>query len=489
MVRLTREILTTTTPTVDLPAYDPASVTTGIVHFGVGGFHRAHEAMYVERLLRTGVTDWGICGVGLLPGDARMRDVMRDQDHLYTLMTIAPDGSDDAEVVAAITEYLFAPDDPAAVLAKMAEPNVRIVSLTITEGGYSVDDTTGEFAPQDADTLADLDDASWRTAPRSALGFLVAALAERRASGATPFAVMSCDNIQGNGHVARVAVLGFAERKDPELAAWIGEHVAFPNSMVDRITPATTDATRAEIARRYDIDDAWPIRAEHFTQWVLEDSFPGGRPALEKVGVQVVEDVEPYELMKLRLLNAGHQAISYTGALAGHTYAHEAIHDDLIREFLLAYMHDEAQPSLRPVPGVDLPAYCDELVERFGSEYVADTLARLATDGSDRIAKFLVPVLRYQLAQDGPIAHCVLIVAAWSRYLEGGTDVAINDRRADGLHAAVEAEQATPGAFVSSLPAVFGEVAGDQRFVDAFVAARRDLADKGIHACLEALKP
>jgi mannitol-1-phosphate/altronate dehydrogenase len=252
--------------------------------------------------------------------------------------------------------------------------------------------------------------------------------------------VVSCDNIQGNGHVARTAVLGFAERRDPDLAAWIAEHVAFPNSMVDRITPVTTAETRAWVLAEYGIEDRWPVRSESFAQWVLEDAFPGGRPPLELVGVQMVDDVEPYELMKLRLLNASHQAMGYLGLLAGDQWAHEVGQDPLFAGFLLDYMRREAIPTLLPVPGIDLDAYCRELIERFGNEAVRDTLARLAVGGSDRFPKFLLPVLRRQLETGGEIRRGALVLAAWSRFLEGraenGDPTPIVDQRATELIAA-----------------------------------------------------
>jgi mannitol 2-dehydrogenase len=475
MTPLTSATVGTLAPAVAVPGYATATVTTGIVHFGVGSFHRAHEAMYVDRILSGGATDWGICGVGVLPGDRAMRDVLRAQNNLYTLVTEDPDGSTTATVVGAITDYLYAPDDPSAVLDRLADDATRIVSLTITEGGYGVDDVTGAFTPRDETTLADLaDGAPWTTAPRSVLGFLTAGLRARKAAGRAPFTVMSCDNIQGNGAAARAAVRGFAERKEPELAAWIADTVAFPSSMVDRITPATTDETRRDVAARYGIDDRWPVASEGFSQWVLEDRFTAGRPQFETVGVQLVDDVEPYELMKLRLLNASHQAMSYLGLLAGLTYVHEACRDPRLRTFLTRYMSEEAVPSLRPVPGVDLPAYCADLLARFGSEAIRDTLARQVVDGSDRIPKFVLPVLRHRLAAGGSTRCCTMVLAAWSRYLdrELGAGRALLDNRAEELRAAVLAERRQPGSFLSELPTVLGDLSRDAGLRASFVEAR-----------------
>ncbi|MCA9876707.1 MAG: mannitol dehydrogenase family protein, partial [Thermomicrobiales bacterium] len=352
--------------------------------------------------------------------------------------------------------------------------------LTITEGGYSVNDTTGEFDPRDPLTLRDLEPDSGL--PGSVLGYITAGLARRRAAGTPPFTVMTCDNIQGNGHVARTVVLGFAERKDPELAAWIAENVAFPNSMVDRITPVTTDETRANVLALTGIADRWPVWAESFTQWVLEDNFPNGRPPLEEVGVQMVDDVMPYELMMLRLLNASHQALAYPGALAGLEFVHEVCNDPVLADFLLDYMRLEGIPTLLPVPGIDLDAYSRELIARYRNEAVRDTLARLAFDGSERIPKFLLPVLRAQLESGGEMRRCAFVLAAWSRFLEGrdenGNPTPINDRRAAELTAAAQGEHEAPGSFLDYQP-VFGDLGSSQRLREAFIAYRQSLIDYG----------
>jgi mannitol 2-dehydrogenase len=316
MTSLSPATLASISSDVPVPSYRRDTVAYGIVHFGVGGFHRAHEAVYIDTLLREGDGfEWGILGVGLLPGDVRMRDVMRSQGCLYTVVLKHADGTWQPRVIGSIVGYLYAPDDPEAVLEALSSPQVRAVSLTITEGGYSTDPATGAFDLTTPPVIADLRPGAQ---PASVFGFVVEALARRRSAGVTPFTVVSCDNIQGNGHVAREAFGSFARARDPELASWIYEHVQFPNSMVDRITPATTDADRAEIARRFGIEDGWPVVCEPFTQWVLEDHFGSGRPPLEKVGVQLVSEVEPYELMKLRLLNASHQVLCYPGYLAGY---------------------------------------------------------------------------------------------------------------------------------------------------------------------------
>ena len=481
MTELTTAALATLAADVSVPTYDRAAVRRRVVHFGVGGFHRAHEAMYLDRLLEDGHGDWGLCGVGVLSFDAAMRDALAAQDGLYTLVTTAPDGSSDARVVGSIVDYLFVPDDPEAVIATLADPDTAIGSLTITEGGYGIDDATGTYAPRDEATLADLDGA---TPPRSVMGLLAEGLRRRRDAGIPAFTVMSCDNIQGNGHVARAALLGFAERRDAELAAWIAENVSFPNSMVDRITPVTTDETRAAVAEEFGIDDRWPVRSESFVQWVLEDAFPLGRPPFERAGVQLVDDVEPYELLKLRLLNASHQAMSYLGILSGAHYVHEVCTDELFVAFLQGYMHDEAIPTLRPVPGIDLDAYCDQLIARFSSEAIRDTLARQVVDGSDRLPKFLLPVVREQLATGGRIDHAALVLAAWSVFLEGRTETGEEtpavDSRLDELRAIVADD---PAALLDYAP-VFGDLGQNARLRTAYLAARATLAERGARGAI-----
>ncbi len=489
MVHLDARQLSSLDDAVAVPGYDRDRVVPGIVHIGVGAFHRAHQAAYLDRLLHTdGTSGWGICGVGVLPGDAALRDVLVDQDHLYTLLTRAPDGTEQARVVGSIVEHLHLPDDPAAVLARMADPATRIVSLTITEGGYSLDDETGEFQPRDERTLADL--AAPEEPPRSVFGLLSRALRLRREAGTPPFTVMSCDNVPGNGEVCRRALVAFTARTDPDLAAWVEESVAFPSSMVDRITPATTDRLRAEVAERHGVDDGWPVASESFTQWVLEDRFSCGRPPLERVGVQLVDDVEPYELMKLRLLNASHQALAHLGVLAGGTWVHEAAQDPVLARFLLDYMRLDALPTLQPVPGVDLARYCEELVERFGNAAVADTLARLATDSSDRIPKFLLPVLRERLAAGADVRRMVLVLAAWSRYLDGPTDdgrpIEVVDRRLEELRTHLTREDEHPGALLDCRP-VFGSLGEHEELRAAYVEARRRLAERGARACVQEL--
>jgi mannitol 2-dehydrogenase len=471
-----------------VPAYDRGALRTGIVHFGVGGFHRAHQAMYLDRLMSDGkALDWAICGVGVMPADRRMQQVMAAQDGLYTLVVKASDGSLEPRVIGSITEYLYAPDDPDAVIEKMAAPEVRIVSLTVTEGGYNINAVTGEFVADNPDVRHDL---APEAAPRTTFGLITAALQRRRERGLAPFTVMSCDNIQGNGHAARRSFVAFATLKDPELGAWVEQTVAFPNSMVDRITPVTTDDDRAEVRKRFGVDDAWPVVCEPFTQWTLEDEFPLGRPPFEEAGVQVVADVEPYELMKLRLLNASHQALCYFGYLAGYRLVHDVAQDPLFAGFLLAYMDREATPTLEPVPGIDLDEYKHQLIDRFSNAQVRDTVARLCAESSDRIPKWLLPVIRYNLETGGEILRSTAVVASWARYAEGvderGNPIEVVDRLSDTLVAAARRQSDDPLAFIRTRE-LFGDLIDNERFGSTYRSVLASLHTKGARATLEDL--
>jgi mannitol 2-dehydrogenase len=471
-----------------VPGYDRRLVTQGVVHFGVGGFHRAHQAMYHDRLMNQGTAlDWGICGVGVMPADLEMKQVLDAQDCLYTLVVKHSDGTYEPRVIGSIVEYLYAPHDPEAVIEKMAALTTRIVSLTITEGGYSINDATGEFDAANPEVVADLAPGA---VPRTAFGLITEALRRRWRRGHQPFTVMSCDNLQGNGHLTRSVLTAFARLREPALGDWVEREVRFPNSMVDRITPVTTDADRAEIRRRFGIDDRWPVVCEPYTQWVLEDAFTAGRPSYEHVGVQLVDQVEPYELMKLRLLNASHQAIAYFGWLCGYRLVHEAAQDPLFQSFLLGYMDAEATPTLPPVPGVDLAEYKHTLLSRFSNPQVRDTVARLCAQSSDRIPKWLLPVVREQLARGGEIRRSAAVVASWARYAEGigedGEPYEVVDRLRDTLTRAARRQRDEPGAFVANRD-IFGDLADDDRFMAAYLSALDSLHQRGARATLESL--
>jgi mannitol 2-dehydrogenase len=471
-----------------VPDYDRDLVTTGVVHVGVGGFHRAHQAMYHDQLMNQGTAlDWGICGVGVMPADRRMKEVLDAQDGLYTLVLKHSDGTYEPRIIGSIVEYLFAPDDPEAVIEKMAAESTRIVSLTITEGGYNLSDVTGEFDVANPDVLADLEPGA---VPRTAFGLITEALRRRWKRGLAPFTVMSCDNLQDNGYLSKRVFTAFAGLRDPDLGDWVEREARFPNSMVDRITPVTTDTDRAEIRERFGIEDLWPVVCEPFTQWVLQDAFTAGRPPYEQVGVQVVEQVEPYELMKLRLLNASHQAMAYFGYLCGYRLVHEAAQDPLFQAFMLGYMDFEATPTLAPVPGVDLEGYKHTLIERFSNPQVRDTIARLCAESSDRIPKWLLPVVRAQLVTGGEIRRSAAVVASWARYAEGfdeaGQPIEVVDRLRDTLMRLASRQYEDPDAFIANRD-VFGDLVDQKPFVSAYRSALTSLHQRGARATLESL--
>jgi mannitol 2-dehydrogenase len=459
---------------VAFPKYDRSKLTAGIVHFGVGGFHRAHQAIYLDELMNAGKAhDFAIVGVGVLPQDEKMRDALRSQDCLYTLTQKAPDGREKVRIIGSIIDYLFAPDDPLRVTEKMADPATKIVSLTITEGGYEN--------------------------PKSAVfGHIYEALKLRKERGIKPFTVMSCDNIQGNGKVCREAVLvraRLAENENEDVGGretleWIEREVPFPSSMVDRITPQTTSGDIIVLKEKYGVEDAWPVVTEDFLQWVLEDDFPAGRPPYDDAGVQLVGDVIPYELMKLRLLNASHQGIAYFGHLLGYEFVDEAASDPLMKRFLAAYMDGEGTPTLRPLPGIDLPLYKETLLERFANAAIKDTVARLAAESSDRIPKWLVPVIDERLAQGGEVPLSAAIVASWARYAEGidesGAAIEVVDNAKEQVIKAAAAQKDDPLAFVKQ-ENFFSQLASDERFTKPYLAALESLHKNGARKTLELL--
>ena len=369
----------------------------------------------------------------------------------------------------------------------MASPEIRIVSLTVTEGGYNFHAVTGEFMADNKDVQHDLAEPS---RPRTTFGLITAAIERRRARGLPPFTIMSCDNIQGNGDAARRSFVAFATLRDPALGAYVEGNVLFPNSMVDRITPVTTDDDRDEVRKHFGVDDGWPVVCEPFTQWALEDSFSAGRPAWEDAGVQVVPDVEPYELMKLRLLNASHQALCYFGYLAGYRLVHDVARDPAFAKFLLTYMEKEAEPTLEPVPGIDLREYQHQLIDRFSNAQVKDTVARLCAESSDRIPKWLLPVIRHNLDSGGDIILSTAVVASWARYDEGvdeqGEPIEIVDRLRDKLTAAAQQQRSEPLAFIQDRE-VFGDLADNERFVSAYTSVLSSLHSRGAKATLDDL--
>ncbi len=468
---------------VDAPAYDRAALTPGILHVGIGNFHRAHMAVYLDRLFDTGKSlDWALVGAGVRPGDAAMRDRLAAQDWLTTVVELDPDGLS-ARITGAMIDFVEV--DAEKTIARMAQTDIRIVSLTITEGGYYVNARTGGFDADHPDMQADAADPD---APKSVFGMIIKALRLRRDGGLAPFTVLSCDNLPENGHVAEQTVIGLAQLSDPDFAAWIADTVAFPNSMVDCITPATSDRERTMVREKFGITDAAPVVCEPFRQWVLEDKFPEGRPTLEAVGVEFVDNVAPYELMKLRILNGGHAAIAYPSALLGHHFVHDAMADPRIRAWLTAIETREFVPSLKPIPGVSFEAYFDTILERFSNPEVGDTVQRLCLDGSNRQPKFVLPILAEALTDNTAFQGIALEVALWCRYCAGtddaGQPMLVNDDNAFMLTRLALASRETPSAFLTN-ETVFGALSDSDAFQSAFAAWLDRLWSDGVEATLQ----
>ncbi|MBL9056909.1 MAG: mannitol dehydrogenase family protein [Rhodobacteraceae bacterium] len=470
-------------PAPALPAYDRSALRPGIVHIGLGNFHRAHMAVYLDDLFALGEShDWAILGAGVRANDAAMRDALLAQDCLSTVIELDPAGKS-ARRIGAMVDFLSVEADNAALIAAMTRPEIRIVSLTVTEGGYFIDPATGAFDPGHPEIAADA-----ANPHRTAFGAIIAALRARRTAGTPPFTVMSCDNLPGNGHVTQAAVTGLARLSDPAFADWIAANVAFPNGMVDRITPATGPRERA-LAAEFGLNDPVPVTCEPFRQWVVEDNFPAGRPALEKVGVTFTPHVHAYEMMKIRILNGGHATIAYPGGLMDIEYVHEAMANPLIRGFLDKVEREEIIPTVPPVPDTDIAAYYDLIRERFSNPEVADTERRLCLDGSNRQPKFIIPALRDALAAGGPIGGLALVSALWCRYCAGvsdnGTAIAPNDPNWDRLQPLALAARDNPQVWLDQR-AIYGDLAGNARFQAAFADALGRLWRDGTAATLRA---
>ncbi|WP_445178463.1 mannitol dehydrogenase family protein [Pseudomonas sp. McL0111] len=486
-MKLNKQNLNRLAPEVKLPAYSLDETRQGIAHIGVGGFHRAHQAYYTDALMNTGeALDWAICGVGLRAEDRRARDDLKEQDYLFTLFELGDSDDTEVRVIGAIRDMLLAEDGAQALIDKLADPQIRIVSLTITEGGYCIDDSNGEFMAHLPQIQHDL---AHPQAPKTVFGFLCAALEKRRGAGTPAFTLMSCDNLPHNGAVTRKALLAFATLRDAGLRDWIEQNVSFPNAMVDRITPMTSTAHRLQLADQHGVDDAWPVVCEPFVQWVLEDKFVNGRPAWEKVGVQFTDDVSPYEEMKIKLLNGSHLALTYLGFLKGYRFVHETMNDPLFVRYMRAYMDLDVTPQLAPVPGIDLTEYKNTLVARFSNQAIADQLERVCSDGSSKFPKFTIPTLNRLIADGRETKRAALVVAAWALYLKGvdenGDAYSIPDPRAAFCQALV-ADDALITQRLLAVEEIFGTaIPQSAEFVAAFEWCCNSLREEGVTRTLE----
>ncbi len=475
--RLSAATLGRLAPGVASPGYDRASERVGIVHLGVGAFHRAHQAVFVDERMAAGERDWAILGASLRSPETR--DALAPQDGLYTLVERDGDG-ERQRVVGALRGILVAPESPTALLDAMTDPNVRIVSLTVTEKGYCHDPATGELREDHPDIRHDL---ATPGLPRSALGFLVEALARRRAAGTAPFTVLCCDNLPSNGKLVRGVTRRLAGLRDAELGRFVEQEVAFPGTMVDRIVPASTDADREVVAARLGLDDAWPVVAEPFRQWVIEDHFPAGRPRFEEAGAELVADAGPYETMKLRLLNGAHSTLAYLGYLAGHETVAAAIAAPGFAPFVLGLMDEEVTPTLSVPSSTDLAAYKAALLRRFANPALKHRTWQIAMDGSQKLPQRLLATTRARLAAGAPIRRLALAVAGWMRYVTGlderGQPIEVRDPLAGRLRAVADAagpNAETLAASLLSVREIFdADLPADPRFVGAVQQALSDL--------------
>lgn len=469
---------------VALPQYDRARLTPGIVHIGVGNFHRAHMAVYLDDLFALGEShDWAILGAGVRPDDAAMRSALEAQDCLSTVIELDPTGRR-ARRIGAMIDFIEVDPSNAPLIKAMCRPEIRIVSLTVTEGGYFIDPATGEFDPTKSEVVADSRNPD---RPATAFGAIVAALRLRRDAGFAPFAVLSCDNLRSNGDCARAATVGLARLSDSGLADWIDSNVSFPNSMVDRITPATGTRERAMTAAFGLAEDPAPVTCEPFRQWVMEDTFPSGRPALEKVGVIFTDRVHEFETMKIRILNGGHAIIAYAAGINGIEYVHEAMANRTITAFLDTILTNEILPIVPPPAGHDLIEYKRQTLKRFCNPEIADTVRRLCFDGSNRQPQFIVRSIRDNLAKGIMPRGLILESALWCRYCYGiderGQTIEPNDPRWNALTAAARAAKENPERWIE-MRAIYGELADNRQFVSAFADALHLVWNQGANAAM-----
>jgi mannitol 2-dehydrogenase len=483
-VRLSNATLADLPDGIARPSYDRSKLTPGIVHIGLGNFHRAHQAWYLHRLMQQGdALDWAIIGAGVRPPDSAMRDKLLTQDCLNTLIELDPSGMS-AEVTGAMIDFLPVEPDNASLIAELSKPAIRIVSLTVTEGGY-YQTPTGALDTDHADIQHD---AAHPDRPKTAFGAIVAALKNRRAAGHPPFTGQCCDNLRHNGDILAQTVIGLARMSDPTLADWIAANSTFPNAMVDCIVPATGPNELA-LVQNLGIDDAAPVTHENFRQWVIEDKFAAGRPPWEKVGATLTDNVHVYEAMKIRVLNAGHQVVANAGELLSCPTIASTMQDPDIAAFFRKVETDEITPYVAPVPGMTPAAYLDLIVDRFANPEIHDTTRRVAYDGTARHPGFLHPILNDALAADGGIDGLALTQALWCHMCAGtrddGSQIEPNDPNWDALTKVAQAAKTDPALWLAQ-ETIYGDLADNDRFAKAFAHWLTRLTKNGTRATLQA---
>ena len=450
-INLNRENLSRIPGPVTVPAYRQEDLRPSIVHLGLGHFHRAHQAAYLDELLNRGSAASGIFEINLIPDSFPLAEILKAQDYLYTLITKNPQGEAQVRVVGSIMGYLNAADGKEPAITRLADEKTDLVSLTVTEGGYYYDKATGEPGQREAAVRHDLEHPE---DPRTAAGCLTAALARRYRDSRKPLTVMSCDNVPANGRLLKSCVLFYCRELRPQIIPWIEDNVSFPCSMVDRITPGTTPALIKELEDRYGISDGWPVCGEDFRQWVLEDNFKTPVPDYAAAGVQIVKDAEPYEMMKMRLLNGSHSALSYPAYLLGCRMVDQGITHPLIGPFIRDHYMEEVTPTLEPVPGINLGSYKDTLISRFSNKNIGDTLLRLCSQGTSKIPSFMLKPLGDAIRRGLPHSSITFALAAWARFLQGtdeqGRPIPLEDARGQAISAAAQAARKDPRAFLIS---------------------------------------
>lgn len=469
--------------------YNREQVKAGILHIGVGNFHRAHEAFFTNQLLEnTAQQNWGICGAMLLPGDEHLYKALKEQSGEYTLTVCGRDGKDEAYLIGSLVELIWGVENPEAVINKVADKDIRILTLTITEGGYNIEKSTGEFMLNNEPVKHDL---QYPASPKTVFGFVAEGLRRRKALGNGPVTILSCDNLQHNGNTARKAFTSFIKAQDAELGAWVDENVTFPNSMVDRITPATLPDDITRLNAKNGTDDNAPVYCEDFIQWVIEDNFIAGRPAWETVGAEFTDDVTAYENMKLSLLNASHTLLSYPSFLSGYRKVDDAMHDERISRFIRAFMDTDITPYV-PAPGnTDLAVYKQTLIERFGNRSVSDQIARLCFDGISKFPVYIMPNLIKMIRDDADLTRVAYLIAAYRHYLKYRTDdkgVAFNVAEpwmTDEDKAFIHSD--SPLDFLSLSPFRSTDLKAADAFVKLYIRMVNALKEKGAMCVLESI--
>lgn len=467
-----------------VPHYYRDNSDQRILHFGVGGFHRSHQAVYTHQTLQSNDREnWSICGVGIMPSDERMNDALRTQDYLYSVIEFDPEKAPAVRIIGAITDYIYAPNNPAAVFKKLTSPELRIVSMTITEGGYFLDAASG-LPNIDNDIIHY--DLNHPNKPKTVFGYIVEALAQRKERNLPGFTILSCDNLQHNGDICRNCILQFAAHRSAEFVEWVDTHVSFPNSMVDRITPVTSAPQKLWLTQQYGIQDQWPVVCESYIQWVIEDNFCRGRPAWEEFGAQFTQDVTPYENTKLYLLNGSHSALAYLAALANYRYTHEAIEDPAFNNFITQFMDDDVSPLLTTPKTFDITQYKKTLIYRLSNHNCGDQISRLCAEGSSKLPKFLIPTFEKLIQTERPINRAALIIASWMYFLAHTNEQSIEDiNQVDLRQAAIGPD---PVRTLLNMKTIFGEtLSNSQIFYQAVLAAYQQLSQQDLHAVIQSL--